>query len=187
MSRLLPIVLGLGLCAASAPGILASRTADLEARREAIDTMAVDTMDRLFERTPTSRELYGRAAGFAVFDNFKVSLLLSGGGGVGVAVDKQSGRHTYMQSGSGGLGLGLGGQSYQLVLLFETREALARFADSGWQIDAAASAAAGTSGKAAAATFTREIAVFQLTNKGLVAQADVTGTRYWRARALNED
>jgi len=187
MNRLIPIALGLALCAVSAPGILASRTSDLAARREAIDTMAVDTMDRLFEQAPTSRELYGRAAGFAVFDNFKVSLLLSGGGGVGVAVDKQSGQHTYMKSGSGGLGLGLGGQSYQLVLLFETHEALERFVDAGWQVDAAASAAAGTSGKAATATFTHEVAVFQLTNRGLVAQADVTGTRYWRARALNGD
>jgi lipid-binding SYLF domain-containing protein len=164
---------------------MAGRAADLEARRDAIDTMAVETMERLFGEFPTSRELYDRAAGFAVFDNFKFSLLVSGGGGVGVAVDRGSGKHTYMKSGTGGLGLGIGGHSYQLVLLFETQEALQRFVDAGWQVDAAASAAAGTSGKAATAPFTHGIAAFQLTNKGLVAQADVTGTRYWPARALN--
>jgi len=185
MQRLPTVLLALFLCAWAAPLVEARRGDELQARRDAIDTMAVETMQRLFSEAPATKDLYSRAAGFAVFDNFKVSLLLSGAGGVGVAVDRKSGKHTYMKSGGGGLGLGLGGHSYQLVVLFETQSALERFVAKRWQVDAAASAVAGTSGKATAATFTEGIAVFQMTNKGLVAQADVTGTRYWRAKALN--
>jgi lipid-binding SYLF domain-containing protein len=187
MHRFPTIALALCLGAALAPTVDARKTDELQARRDAIDDMAVETMERLFTESPGAKSLYGKAAGFAVFDNFKVSLLLSGSGGVGVAVDNRTGRRTYMKSGGGGVGLGLGGHSYQLVVLFETRDALERFLGKTWQVDAAASAAAGTSGTATAATFTDGIAVYQLTNKGLVAQADVTGTRYWRSRALNGD
>ncbi len=187
MHRLPILVLGLCVCASTAPVAEASRTNELQARRDAIDTMAVETMERLFTESPAAKKLYGQAVGFAVFDNFKVSLLLSGSGGVGVVVDTKNGKHTYMKSGGGGLGLGLGGHSYQLVVLFETRAALESFVGTRWQVDAAASAVAGTSGAAAAATFSDGIAVFQMTNKGLVAQADVSGTRYWQAKALNGD
>jgi lipid-binding SYLF domain-containing protein len=190
MSRVVPAALAFVLCFVFlSPAIRATEAKDneLDARRRAIETMALETMERLFEEAPASRALYDRAAGFAVFDTFKVSVLLSGGGGVGVAVDRQAKRHTYMKSGTGGVGLGLGGHSYQQVLLFETQELLDRFVDSGWQVDAGASAAVGSAGKGATATFTRGVAVFQLTNKGVIAGADVTGTRYWRSRALNGD
>jgi lipid-binding SYLF domain-containing protein len=110
---------------------------------------------------------------------------LSGGGGVGVAVDKSSGRSTYMKTGSAGLGVGLGGQAYQVVFMFENRDALERFVNKGWQADVSANAAAGTVGKNAPSTFSNGIAVFQITHKGLVAQADISGTKYWKAKKLN--
>ena len=34
-------------------------------------------------------------------------------------------------------------------------------------------------------SFTGGLAVFQLTNKGLMAQADISGTKYWKAKKLN--
>jgi lipid-binding SYLF domain-containing protein len=185
MNRVVAVALAFALCVASPAQVLAKDAKEIEARRAAIDTMAVDTMERLFNESPASRALYDRAAGFAVFDTFKVSVLVSGGGGVGVAVDRNTKTHTYMKSGMGGVGLALGGHSYQQVLLFETQELLDRFVRSGWHVDAAASAALGSAGTAATATFTRGVAVFQLTNKGVIAGADVSGTRYWRSRALN--
>lgn len=156
-----------------------------EVRRQSIDGMAQETLETLFAEKPDAKSLYEQAAGYAVFDNFKLAVLVSGGGGVGVAVDKATGERTYMKMGTGGVGLGLGGQSYQVVFFFEDATRLHKFIDKGWQADAAANVAAGTAGKNAVASFSHGLAVFQLTNKGLMAQADISGTKYWKAKKLN--
>lgn len=158
---------------------------DIQRKREAVDDMALGAMEDLFEQSATARDLYQKSAGYAVFDNLKVTFIVTGGGGVGVAVNKETGRQTYMKMGTGGLALGIGGQSYQVVFLFEDTTTLQKFIDKGWQAEAGATAAAGTSGANAPTTFRNGVAVFQMTNKGLVAQADVTGTKYWKHKKLN--
>ncbi len=155
------------------------------AKRDAIDTMAQEALQRLMSESDKAAKLYESAVAYAVFDNFKVAVGISGGGGVGVAVDKADDERTYMKMGTGGIGLGLGGQSYQVVFLFENDQAFRNFVDRGWQADASANAVAGTTGKNVDATFTHGLAVFQLTNKGLMAQADISGTKYWKHKKLN--
>ena len=91
-----------------------------------------------------------------------------------------------MKMGSGGVGLGLGGQSYQVVFLFNDINRFESFVNKGWQADMGAHAAAGTSGKNAPATFRDGVAVFQMTNKGLMAAADISGTKYWKNKKLNQ-
>jgi lipid-binding SYLF domain-containing protein len=167
------------------PAVGAEDVDKAEAKRQSIQAMAQEALKDLFRQQPGSRELFDAAAGYAVFDSVKFSLLLSGGGGVGVAVNRQNQARTYMKMGTGGIGLGLGGQSYQVVFLFEDQNTLRRFVDKGWQADASANAVAGTSGKNADATFTHGLAVYQLTNKGLMAQVDISGTKYWKAKKLN--
>lgn len=155
------------------------------AKRAAIDQMARDTLQTLLNENAAANTLADSAIGFAVFDSFKVALLISGGGGVGVAVDSATGQRTYMKMGTGGIGVGLGGQSYQIVFFFETQKAFDRFVTKGWNADASANAAAGTKGANETASFNNGVAVFQLTNKGLMAQADVSGTKYWKHKKLN--
>ena len=155
------------------------------AKRDAIDQMARDTLQTLLNENEGASTLAGSASGFAVFDSFKVAFLLSGGGGVGVAVNSATGQRTYMKMGTGGIGLGLGGQSYQIIFFFENQAAFDRFVTKGWQADASANAAAGTKGANETASFSNGVAVFQLTNKGLMAQADVSGTKYWKHKKLN--
>ena len=100
-------------------------------------------------------------------------------------MDKTTGERTYMKMGTGGVGLGLGGQRYQVIFLFQDTTALERFVNKGWHADASAQAAAGTAGVGAQATFRNGVAVFQLTDKGLLASADLTGTKYWKNKKLN--
>ena len=107
------------------------------------------------------------------------------GGGVGVAVNKTSGERTYMKMGTGGVGLGLGGQKYQVVFFFETEKAFTSFVEKGWKADASAQAAAGTEGANATTGFVNGIAVWQITDKGLMASVDITGTKYWKSKKLN--
>jgi len=185
---LIGVVAAIALAAAP-PATLAKETDEkpdkAQKKRASIDAMEQETLERLFHEYPGSKSLYEQAHGYAVFDNLKVSLGLSGGNGAGVAVVKSSGARTYMNMGQGGVGLGLGAKKYQVVFLFEQQEQFERFVNSGWQADASASAAAGTSGAGAASTFTSGIAIYQFTEKGLVAQADVSGTKYWKAKDLN--
>jgi lipid-binding SYLF domain-containing protein len=155
-------------------------------KRGAINSMAKQSLETLFTEDPGARKLYDEAVAYAVFDSLKIAVGISGGGGVGVAVDKASGEHTYMKMGTAGIGLGLGGKSFQIIFLFENDKAFRKFIDKGWQAETSAGAAAGTKGKDVASSFIHGVAIYQLTNKGLIAQADVSGTKFWKAKKLNK-
>jgi lipid-binding SYLF domain-containing protein len=158
---------------------------DATEKRQKIDAMAREALDELFEANPNAKSLYDNAHGYAVFDNLKVALGLSGGAGSGVAVGK-GGERTYMKMGTGGVGLGLGGQKYQVIFLFESAEVFDNFVNRGWKAETGAQAAAGTEGANVASTFSDGMAVYQITDKGLMASADISGTKYWKNDKLNE-
>ena len=153
--------------------------------RTKIDTRADEALERLFDENGGARELFDEAYGYAVFSKLKVAVVVSGGHGRGVAVRKETGDRTYMQVGTGGVGFGLGGQKSYLVMLFESAEAFNNFLDKGWQADGSAQAAAGTAGANANTTFRDGVAIYNLTKKGLVASADITGTKFWIDEKLN--
>jgi lipid-binding SYLF domain-containing protein len=148
-------------------------------RRDEIDRNAQETLDELFKAQGNARELYDRAAGYAVFTATKAGFIVSGGGGTGVAVNKTSGQRTYMRMGTGGIGFGIGAQRYSMIILFEGEAHLNRFVTGGWDSSATAQAAAGKEGVSVRSSFIDGIAFFQLTDKGLMAHADVSGTRFW--------
>ena len=154
-------------------------------KRAAIDSMAKETVEELVGDNATARELYNNAYGYAVFNSVKISLWITGGGGHGVAVNKNSGDRTYMRMGTAGLNIGLGGQKYQIVFLFEDKKTFDRFVEKGWEADASANAVAWTEGANAEATFRNGMAYYQITDKGIMLQADIAGTKYWKNKKLN--
>lgn len=170
---------------AGGSALAAGSPSKVQQKREAVDEMARMTLDRLLKESPQAKRFFDKSVAYAVFDNFKVAFLVSGGGGVGVAVERASRRRTYMKMGTAGIGVGLGGQSYGVVFLFADRETFQKFVDKGWGADATATAALWNAGAAAEASFTHGLAVYQLTNKGLMAQVDISGTKYWKSRKLN--
>jgi lipid-binding SYLF domain-containing protein len=173
-SLLLASVLALGVGSA-----FAQASSQVEERRQEIDRNAQATLDELLKTHDGVRDLYGRAAGYAVFTVTKGGFIVSGGGGNGVAVDRASGKRTYMRMGTGGIGLGIGGQRYSLVVLFESADRLGKFVAGGWDSSATAEAVAGQDGVAIRSSFIDGIALYQITDKGLMAQADVSGTKFW--------
>jgi len=184
MKKQLLLALCLALVLGCAPIAFAGEKA--QDKRLAIDIMAEQTLDKLFAEFPNARAVYDKASGYAVFDSVKVAVGVSGGGGIGVAVKKSSGERTYMKMGTAGIGFGLGGKSFQLVLMFEGDKPFSNFIEHGWQAEASAGAAAGTAGKDVDSSFIHGVAIFQLTNKGLIAQADVSGTKFWKSKKLNK-
>jgi lipid-binding SYLF domain-containing protein len=170
------------LATTAAAGIFESH----DEQRAQIDADEKATLARLFEESDTARRLYESAHGYATFDIIKVSLGITGGGGHGVAVNKATGARTYMRMGTGGLNLGAGGQLYQLVFLFEDGETFDRFVNEGWEAGASANAVAGPLGANAGATFINGVAVYQLTEAGLMLQLDISGTKYWKSKLNRE-
>jgi len=154
-------------------------------RRQEIDKSAQTTLDALLKANASAKALYDKAAGYAVFTATKAGFLISGGGGTGVAVNKETGKRTYMRMGLGGVGLGIGAQRYGLVVMFETPSHLEKFAAGGWDSSATAEAAVAKEGVAARSSFMDGIAFFQITEAGLMAHADITGTKFWLVDDLN--
>jgi lipid-binding SYLF domain-containing protein len=191
MTRRYSVVFGISLLAVllvgvALPTLSAGKISEAAERRAQIDAFAQDTMQKLFAESEKAKRLYDRAVAYAVFDSAKFALFVSGGGGVGVAVDKSSGDRTYMKMGTGGVGFGIGGQVYQLIFLFEDEQTFRSFVDQGWEAGASANAVAGKAGVNAQGSFVNGLAVYQLTEAGLMLQADLAGTKYWKYRKLNE-
>lgn len=156
-----------------------------ESKRMKIDETADETLKTLFADDSKAKALYDKAYGWAVFDNLKLAFGFSGGGGQGVAVAKESGAKTYMKMGTAGVGLGLGANKYQIVFLFQDSQTFDNFVNKGWQADAGATAAAGKHAAEAKTDFSNGLAIYQLTEKGLIANVDIAGTKYWKNDNLN--
>ncbi len=150
-------------------------------KRAKIDERSSKVLDTVLGESDNAKDLFGKAIGYAIFDNTKVALGFSGGGGSGVAVNVASGERTYMKMGTAGVGFGVGVKSYQVIMLFENEKVFQNFVEKGWQADTQAGAAAGSKGVAVETTFHNGMAVFVRTKKGLMASADISGTKYWQS------
>jgi len=157
----------------------------LDAKRKVTDAMAGETLERLTILRPKAKELFETSYGYAVFENFKFGIGLSGAGGNGVAVDRKSGKRIYMKMGSAGIGLTLGGQKYRVIFLMQDSETFDRFVTKGWYADASARAAAGKEGGASGTAFVNGLAIFQLNDSGLMASLDISSTWYSKDDELN--
>jgi lipid-binding SYLF domain-containing protein len=157
---------------------------ELTERRQEILDMSKATIADLRDEA-AAKELIDDAYGHAVFDTTKGGFLVTGAGGTGVAMRRNGGDPVYMHLGAGGVGLGAGLENYKLVILFENEEVYERFIEGTWSAGTSAQAAAGRDGAAVVGKFNNGVAVYHLTDKGLIAQADVTGVRFWPSDRLN--
>jgi lipid-binding SYLF domain-containing protein len=137
---------------------------------------------------PTSKEAIEKSAGYAVFNNMGMHLLLlSTERGAGIAVNSKSKQVMKMISLGGGLGLGV--KDFRVVFVFENDNALAHFLDSGWSGSAQADAAAKTGKTGGAYSGAVEVAlgvwVYQITKDGLALQLTLQGT-YYKENDLNK-
>jgi lipid-binding SYLF domain-containing protein len=172
------------LLVASAQLALAQSATKAAQNRTEIDAESATVLKEFLAR-PGGQALYDKAAGYATFKVTKAGFGASGAGGGGVAVDKQTGMRTYMRMGAAGVGFTVGVSRYDVVILFETDEKFAAFSQGGWDSTATVQATAGTAAAELSSTFFNGVAYFQFGRKGLLASADVSGTRFWVADELN--
>lgn len=143
-----------------------------------------DTLNRLYETTPGSRELVAKAAGVLVFPRAMSAGFVVGGeygNGELRTNDRFAG---YYRTTSGSIGLQIGAQSRALVFLFMTQDALTKFRESkGWSAGADASLAAlkvGANGAIDVNAARAPVIAFLMTNAGLMANLTVEGTKVTR-------
>ncbi len=189
-----PMRVALWLSFACLLNVAWTRTApasDLEMRRQEIRQLAVQTLEQLYWLQPRARAALEGAEGYAVFSHFGMKLGLAGGGsGHGVAIERESRHVTYMKVAEVQAGLGIGVRKYRQVWVFERREDLAKFVDSGWELGGQSSASAQLGGRgveafAGAVSLRPGVWLYQLTDDGLVLDLTVKGARYYRDRKLN--
>lgn len=173
----------------TAPGEDPSVAAE-EARND-VRTMADNTLRELYSAQPEARRVVESAAGYAVFSNFGMKLLVAGGGsGKGLAVNRSSRDEIFMRMAEVQAGLGFGVKKFRLVWVFETQTAFDQFVDSGYEFGAQATLAAKAAGQgvgyAGAVSVSPGVWVYQLTDDGLAAELTIKGAKYYRDNELNE-
>jgi lipid-binding SYLF domain-containing protein len=163
---------------------------DNEEKRDKSRKMAAQTLQDLYKLAPTSQAAIQKSAGYAVFDNTGVNLLLSTARGSGIAVNTKSKQETFMKMVSAGAGLGIGVKDYRVIFVFADEKALTQFLDSGWSGSAQTDAAAKVGEKGAAYSGAAEVApgvwVYQITKNGLALQLTLQGTKYYKDDDLNK-
>ena len=154
-------------------------------KRAEINASERQALSKLFAKSAGAKKLYDVSYGYAVFDTKKFSFMITTGFGAGVAVERASGKRTYMKMATGGVNVGAGGQYFKLVFLFENQRSFSNFVNKGWEATGQASAVGGKDSLETEARFVEGMAIFQITDAGIMLAANLTGTKYWKDGKLN--
>src|SRR6185503_20206050 len=118
MLRMLP-----SLCVASVliAGVVGCQSnpkdvSEKDTMQQELRAMERDTLQQLYSAVPGAQQAVSKAAGYAVFSNFGLKILVAGSGsGKGVAVDNKTGNAVYMRMAEVQAGLGMGAKKFKLV------------------------------------------------------------------------
>lgn len=159
-------------------------------KQNAVQQMRKETLADLYELHPGARQEIASAAGYAVFSNVGVNvLLLSTARGWGVAHNNRTGNNTYMKMFSAGAGVGMGIKDFRGIFLFANQKVFDDFVNSGWQAGGQADLAVKSADQGVAAAAAIDVApgikLYQLTETGIAVQATLQGTKYQKDDELN--
>jgi lipid-binding SYLF domain-containing protein len=162
----------------------------IEKKQQDIRAMAQQTLQRLYKAEPKAQSAVEGAAGYAVFSNLGVKILVAGSGnGKGVAVNNKTKHETFMKMLEVQAGLGMGVKKFSVIFVFDTEKALNGFVNSGWDFGGQATAAAKNGDKGAAMAGAASVAdgvwMYQLTDKGIALELTAKGTKYYKDGDLN--
>ena len=119
-----------------------------------------------------------------------MKILVAGSGtGEGVAVDNKTGKTVYMKMAEIQAGIGIGVKKFQLVWVFESREKLNKFINSGWEIGGQATASVKSGDKGAAyqgaVSVSPGVWLYQVSGDSLALELTAKGTKYYKDSDLN--
>jgi lipid-binding SYLF domain-containing protein len=172
-------------------GVVALGADDKKQKKQnEIRKLTSDTLQRLYKAHPKAKSAVEGAAGYAVFSDLSVKILLAGSGkGQGMAVNNTSKQETFMKMLELQAGLGVGVKKFRVVFVFENEKAFNSFVDSGWQFGGQSTVAAKAGNKGAdfagAVSVSDGVWMYQLTDKGLAAEITVKSSKYYKDDDLN--
>lgn len=142
-------------------------------------------LHRLYKAQPAARVAVEHGAGYAVFSNTGIKILVAGSGkGKGLAVNNQTKKETFMKMLELQAGLGIGVKKFSVVFVFDTEKAFDSFVNSGWEFGGQATAAAKTGDNggsmSGAASVSDGVWMYQMTDKGLAAEITAKSTKYYK-------
>ena len=181
------LVLAMMLCVGS---VLAADSNKIAREKLEIRNKVATTLENLYELKPRAKRVIAECPGYAVFVNSGYRAIVWGGGhGRGLARNNRTGEEVFMKMGEYSVGLGLGAKEYAMVFVFGTTDAYNKFVNSGWKFGAEGELTAKDreSGGAyeGAVCVGREIWVYQMATRGLMASVDLKGTEYYRNKKLS--
>ncbi len=166
--------------------------AEAAKQRQQILAMRDATLKRLYKIKPSVRNEIAKADGYAVFDANQTNIvLLVAGSGDGVLVDNATGQNTFMKMKRLGTGPGLGFKKYKQVLVLKSRKLVDTFKTVGADVTASGDATIKLSehqeGKGIdhAVSLDPMVSVYQLTDRGVLLQANWGGMAYLPDGDLN--
>jgi SH3 domain-containing YSC84-like protein 1 len=152
-----------------------------------IRTTAQDTLQQLYKLEPGAQTSIERAnGGYAVFSDKDVKAPAGSAPGHGIAVNNLSQRVTFMQMVAPPAKPGTG--IFRVVFVFDDQKAFDSFVNSGWEFTAQSTppkVAEKGSAMSGAAQVADGIWMYQLTDEGLAADINATGTKYNKDTNLN--
>jgi len=135
-------------------------------------------IDRAKRTDPGLQRFFDTAAGYAVFPNVgKGAVGVGGAYGRGQLFEKGQ-LVGYCSLKQASVGLALGGQAYSEIIFFQDQSALDRFKSGNYAFAAQASAVALKSGASANAQYADGVAVFTMSQAGLMFEASVGGQKF---------
>jgi len=160
-------------------------------QRAEIRKASNQALAELYKAQPAAKSQIQKAAGYAVFSNFGMKILVAGGGsGRGIVINNRTKQETFMRMAEVQAGLGFGVKNFRLIWVFEKKADLDRFVNSGWELGGQSTASAkvagqGVSAFAGAVSVTPGVWIYQLTDDGLALELTAKGTRYYKDDKLN--
>ena len=144
-----------------------------------LQVQAGEALDRFrAEEADTLQPFFDKAYGYAVFPKMRQGALLFGyGSGIGVVIE--GGKFVgYSRQRRFSLGAQLGMQVEAQIFFFRDLESLIEFKKGTLEFTPQASATAGGAGGSTDAGFNRQVAIFSLTEKGLMLEASAGASKF---------
>jgi lipid-binding SYLF domain-containing protein len=158
-------------------------------KRVTVLTKSAEVLQQLYAEEPEAREKIKKAAGYGVFNNANVNLMVASlGSGYGVVVNNADNQRTYMNMAEAGIGFGAGVKNFSIVMIFHDESTLTNFIEQGWTVGAQADASAkvGNQGAAAGTEISAtNMTIYEITQNGIALQLTVKGTKFWKDTDIN--
>ena len=155
-----------------------STVPDTAERKQVVKVEVKEAIQIFKDKDPTIETFFKNSYGYAVLPKvFKGGIWLSGAGGQGEVFEKGK-MVGYCKMSQATLGFSFGGEFFREIIFFRTKEDLQKFKAGEYAFSAQATAVAISVGAAAKADYKDGVAVFALTDAGLMVDFSLGGQKF---------